>query len=267
MNAAATDGVSTERAARLGLTLIGIRLGAVMVVTVLVWLGVRAGFGIDHFPPNTMWATLALFPVNLLCLWLARKHYRVEGKTMWQAMGVRPGRIGKDVLLGFLLLFAIGLPFLLAVNLAGFVLYGADVFNQFETIFFSVDSVTPMAPATLLVLALVSVIPFMLINAPVEELVFRGLALEGAAAKWGPLAAIGLTSVLFGAQHILFAPSAQGMFVYFVAFTVWGAAAAVAVRRLGRLFPVVIAHWIVNVSLAAPGIVLPILMLAGVVQQ
>lgn len=267
MNAAATDGISTERAARLGLTLIGIRLGAVMVVTVLVWLGVRAGFGIDSFPPNTMWATLALFPVNVLCLWLARKHYRAEGKTLWQAMGVRRGRLGADVLNGLLLLFALGVPFVLAVLGVGAVLYGADVFTQFETIFFSMDSVTPIAPASLLVLALVSAVPFMLINAPAEELVFRGHALDGATARWGPVIGIGFTSVLFGVQHIVFAASVPGALVYFVAFTVWGAAAAIAVRRQGRLFPVVIAHWMVNIAFAAPGIVLPILMLAGVVQQ
>ena len=68
-----------------------------------------------------------------------------------------------------------------------------------------------------------------------------------------------------GVQHILFAATVPGMLVYFVAFTVWGLGAAVIVSKQGRLFAVVIAHWIVNIMTSSPAIILPILQLMGVI--
>lgn len=54
-------------------------------------------------------------------------------------------------------------------------------------------------------------VPFMLINAPAEELVFRGYGMEGISGRWGSFAGAACTSLLFWLQHVLFSPSAPGM--------------------------------------------------------
>lgn len=159
----------------------------------------------------------------------------------------------------------LNVPFMAVVAGTVFALYGSDAPSAFATIFFDPASSVQMEPAVLLVISLVAVVPFMLINAPTEELVFRGYGLDGIASRWGATAAVFATSLLFGAQHIFFAASVPGMLVYFIAFAVWGLCAALIVRRQGRLFPVVIAHWIVNIVMSSPAIILPILQLSGVI--
>src|SRR5690625_7792639 len=98
----------------------------------------------------------------------------------------------------------------------------------------------PLHSAVLLGIALVSVVLFMVLIAPTEELVFRGYGMAGLEPRLGITGAIIVTAVLFGAQHVLFAATLPGMLVFFVAFTVWGVLAVVIVQKQGRLFPVVI---------------------------
>lgn len=245
--------------------LLAVRLGLILVVTLVIWLIIRATSGIESFPPSTTWATLGLLPVNMLCLVMVRKFYRDEGMSLSAALGIQKGRIGRDVLWGLLWLFVLNVPFMAVVAGTVFALYGSDAPSAFATIFFDPESSVQMEPALLLVVSLVAVVPFMLINAPTEELVFRGYGLDGIASRWGGAAAILATSLLFGAQHILFAATVPGMLVYFIAFTVWGLCAAIIVRKQGRLLPVVIAHWIVNIMMSSPAIILPILQLTGVI--
>lgn len=246
--------------------LLAVRLGLILVVTMAMWLIIRATSGIDSFPPSTMWATLGLLPVNVLCLFMVRTFYRDEGVSLSAALGIQKGRIGRDILWGLLWLLVLNIPFAAVVAGTVFALYGSDAPSAFATIFFDPESSVPMAPALLLVISLVAVVPFMLINAPTEELVFRGYGLDGIGSRWGGAAAVLATSLVFGAQHVLFAATVPGMLVYFIAFTLWGLGAAIIVRKQGRLMPVAIAHWIVNVMMSSPAIVFPILQLSGVIQ-
>ena len=245
-------------------SLLSLRVGLVLVVTLAMWLILRATTGTSTFPPNTTWATLGLLPVNVICLLAVRRLYRDEGISLSEALGIRKGRIGRDILWGLLWLVALAVPFMVAISGTVFALYGGDAPAAFETIFFDPASSVPMHPGILLATSMVAVVPFMLINAPTEELVFRGYALEGIASRWGGAAAIVATAVAFGAQHVFFAATAPGMLVYAIAFTVWGLCAATIVRRQGRVFPVLIAHWIVNIMMSSPAVVLPILQLAGI---
>lgn len=247
-------------------TLLGLRLVMVVVLSLLMWMVLRATTGMTSFPPTMVWATLGLLPVNILCLVVLVKFYREQGLTLRQAIGVTPGRVGRDMLWGLLWLLVLNVPFTLAVSGTVFVMYGADAPEAFATIFVDPDALPPIEPTVLLMLALVSVVPFMVLNAPVEELVFRGYGLAGLRTVLGRTGAIIATSLLFGAQHIFFAATPAGMVVFFVAFTVWGLIAAVIVTRQGRLFPVVIAHWIINIMLSAPAIVMPILQLTDVIR-
>lgn len=261
---------TTERRAW---SLLATRLGSVLLLSLVTWALLRGFAGVDAFPPNTVWATLALLPVNVMCLVLVRRMYRTEGITLRAALGIpsradapsgaRAARVLKDVFWGILWLVVLNVPFALAVAAVVFALYGADAPAAFATIFFDESSAVTMDPIPLLVLSIVAVVPFMVLNAPTEELVFRGYALSGIARGRGARAAALLTALAFGAQHVLFAATVPGMLVYFVAFTVWGLIAAVIVRRQGRLLPVVVAHWIVNLTMSSPALVFPILDLAG----
>lgn len=243
------------------------RLCLVLAVSVLMWLFLGATAGMSAFPPTTMWATLGLLPVNIICLIILVKLYRSQGLNLREAMGIRYERLGKDIGWGVLWLMVLNVPFVLAVTGTVWIMYGAQAPQAFATIFISADAQATMSPVTLLIIGLIAVLPFILINAPVEELVFRGYGLTGLQSGLGRVGAILMSSLLFGAQHIIFAPTIPGMIVYFVAFTVWGATAAVIVIKQGRLFPVIIAHWIINFMLSAPALVLPVLLLTGVVEQ
>src|SRR5690625_7834603 len=84
--------------------LLGVRLGAELVFTGVVWAVARVFFDDASFPPNTMGATLGLLPVNVLCLVLVRRFYRAEGWTLVVALCVHRGRVGRDLLCGLLCL-------------------------------------------------------------------------------------------------------------------------------------------------------------------
>lgn len=245
-------------------TLLAVRLGVLLALTVVTWFVIRAATAIEAFPPNTTWATLILVPVNVLCLVMVRGYYRDRGMTLRQALGVQPGRLGKDVLWGLLWLFVLNFPFALVIAGTVFAFYGSGAPVAFATLFYDEAAVINLHPALMLTIAIVAVVPFMLINAPTEELVFRGYAMQAISARWGAVVGVVVTSLLFGAQHVLFAASPMGMLVFFLAFSVWGACSAVIVRKQGRLLPVVIAHWIINVMMSSPALVFPILQLAGV---
>src|SRR5699024_10395309 len=154
--------------------LLEVRLGAVLVFTGVMW-AVASGFFDDaSFPPNTMWATLGLLPVNVLCLVLVRRLYRAAGQTLVDALGDRRGRVGSDLLWGLLWLVVLNVPFGAAVAGTVLAMYGADAPAAFETVFFDSSLERYQDPAMLLVIGLISVLPFMVLNAPAEELVFRG---------------------------------------------------------------------------------------------
>lgn len=246
--------------------LLTVRLGSVLAMTLFMWFVVRALFDIDAFPPNTMWVTLGLLPVNVLCLRLVHRLYRAEGKDLCDALDIRPGQVKQDILWGLLWLVVTNAPFALTVSGTVFALYGTDAPKAFETIFFDVSTAAPLGPVTLFVISTIAVVPFMLINALTEELVFRGYVMTSLRRRWGSGAAITCTAVLFGTQHILFAATVPAMLVYFVAFTVWGLIAALIMHRQGRLFPMVIAHAIVNIAFSAPALVFPLLQLTGTIK-
>src|SRR5699024_12800705 len=102
--------------------LLGVRLGAVLVFSGVMWAVARVFFDDASFPPNTMWATLGLLPVNVLCLVLERRCYRAEGWTLLEALGVRRGRVGRDLLWGLLWRVVLMVPFSDAVAQTAFVM-------------------------------------------------------------------------------------------------------------------------------------------------
>lgn len=116
------------------------------------------------------------------------------------------------------------------------------------------------------VLAVVAVRTFAPLNAPAEEAVYRGYAQTHLGAVWPTALAVGVCSVAFGLQHAFFAPTADAMVEYVVAFTVWGIGSGLIVLRQGRLLPVTISHVVVNLMTSSPAVVFPAQQLAGVVE-
>ncbi|WP_419919889.1 CPBP family intramembrane glutamic endopeptidase [Candidatus Poriferisocius sp.] len=73
------------------------------------------------------------------------------------------------------------------------------------------------------------------VGAPIfEELFFRGLALRAFERRWGPVAGVLASSVLFGAVHL--------QLLQFPALVAFAIIAAMLVRRYGRLGPAIWAH-------------------------
>jgi len=70
-------------------------------------------------------------------------------------------------------------------------------------------------------------------------------------------------SVAFGLQHAFFAPSADAMIVYVVAFTVWGLGSSLIVLKQKRLMPITISHFVVNVATSSPAVIFPALQLSS----
>ncbi len=92
-----TEAAPTERFAGRAWFLLALRVGLILVVTVVMWVVLRATARIESFPPSTTWATLGLLPVNVLCLLILRKFYKDEGVCLRGALGMQRGRIGQDV--------------------------------------------------------------------------------------------------------------------------------------------------------------------------
>ncbi|MDO5099723.1 MAG: CPBP family intramembrane metalloprotease [Corynebacterium sp.] len=234
--------------------LIAVRLGLVVVVTGFLWLYQQKALGIDGFPPGSFLATIGLLPVNIVCLWLVVALYRRMGVTVRQAVGVRTGRIAVDIGWGLLWFMVLNLPFMVVIWLVMFAIYGTEVLSAFEVIFIDNAAVAAGNSPVAIAVGIVSLIGFVAINALTEELVFRGYGLAGLKRRLGATIAVVSSSVAFGMQHIFFASTGAAMLVYFMAFTVWGLIACVIVRRQGRLFPVLVAHALVNFLGAAPGV-------------
>lgn len=246
------------------LALIGVRLATVAAAAVLLWLalaGTPAGAG---FPLNGTWATIGLLPANLLCLWVMRRDLARRGSSLREALGVVPGAFAADLRRSLRWVLVVNLPFLAAIAIMLLVMFGSQAPAAAVEYLFAAAAVPASTPPWLLLIAALATVPFLLTNAPAEELVYRGYGLTGVIPWIGRPLGTALVSVLFGAQHALFAASATGAVIYFVAFSVWGIMSAYAVRREGRLFPIVLAHFFVNALLCIPGIMIPALGLAGI---
>lgn len=258
-------GGSPGRRAWPALALLAIRLALVAVATVVAWL-VVSGWGASvTFPPDPMLAALSLLPVNVLSIFLVGELLRSDGQTIRDLLGIRPGKVLADIGWGLLWMVVLSVPFALAVTGTVWLLYGDRSIAAFETIFYNPESTLIVDPVITLVLGIVAFVTFAPLNAPAEELVYRGYAQSRLTAAWPAGLAIVLPAVVFGVQHAFFAPTQAAMLVYVVAFTVWGLGAALIVRRQGRLLPVVIAHFIINLGTSTPALVFPILLISGAI--
>ncbi|HLU22293.1 MAG TPA: CPBP family intramembrane glutamic endopeptidase, partial [Bacillaceae bacterium] len=197
--------------------------------------------------------------VNILCYYILHRILKKEGSSFKDLLGYRKDRIGKDVLLGFLWLFVLYIPFSLGVIGTMFVMYGADFVSHFETVFVGDIANTNLTRPYwfLWVTALIALI-FPFLNAPIEEFMYRGYA-QPAFIKHYKKAWLGILipAVGFALQHIMLSASIQGAVVYAVAFFAWGIGSGIIYHKQQRLFPLIICHFIVNIAFS----IIPIIFL------
>jgi len=201
--------------------------------------------------------------VNVLCFYILHRILKKEGRSFKELIGFRAERVGKDILFGFLWLFVLYIPFVVAIIGTMFLLYGTEFIAHFEEVFAGdPENYHFSRPSWFLWVAAVVSCIFPFLNAPIEELMYRGYA-QPAFIKHYKKVWIGIVipAVGFAIQHTMLAASIQGAIVYAVAFFAWGIGSGFIYHKQKRLFPLLVCHFIVNMAFS----VLPIVFLfAGV---
>lgn len=227
-------------------------LAAAAVLGVYRVAGYRVGF-----EAGLVWAPFTFTIVNLVCLAVLVRLTRAEGVRLADLLGYRRDRLRRDLGEGVLLAVVLGALLVIGVVLGGLVLYGAQVFTRFETAFVGGAGFTAPVPAWL---AVVSALTFPIVNPVVEELQYRGYAQPRLIAAFGATwLGIGVTALGFALQHVAFALTAAGAFIYPVGFLLWGLGAGIVAHRRRRLMPLVVAHAVSNLSFA----VIPVIVLVS----
>lgn len=237
--------------------LVVIRILLLALAAVLTAAVLAALTGMPFSPALTpQLSALYFIPVNIVCFWLLAKRGGVRS-----LLGDRPYLRGSDFGYGLLWLFALFVPFAIAINLVVLLLFGPSGYVAgFETIFVPTTGNLLELPASVsLVFAIIVAVLFPITNAPVEELYYRGHAQHDLTSKGlSPALVVLVPAVLFGLQHVFLAPTAAAMLVYIVAFTFWGAFAGIIYLRQGRLMPLIVAHFFTNLMTS----VVPLFFLA-----
>jgi membrane protease YdiL (CAAX protease family) len=240
-----------------------VRILLVAGASALTWLIVTSIEPGVSFPPPAMLAAVAMLPVNLICLWLVSRLLRAEGRGIRGLLGFDRRRVGRDLLWGLLWILVLYLPFSGTIIFVTWLQHGSDVFERMQTVFFDPASVPTLTPVAWSVLAIVAVVTFAPLNAPVEELIYRGYAqgtlrqAQGPARGWWTPLAVIVPSILFGVQHIWYAATPDAVVAYVCAFFVWGIGSALIYLRQRRLMPLVFAHGAVNLLSTLPALAVP----------
>ena len=227
----ATEDVFTaQRAKPFYLVIIRMITMIALAITTCFTLGLTGISG--NFPPLDM----LYFPfVNIICAVVILRTFRQRRTSVWRYLGFEKTRLGKDIAWGFLWLIVTYIPLFVVLMGSMYLMFGSDMFQHFERVF---AKSSPQLPAGVLaVMSVLGAVVF-LVNAPIEEIVYRGWLQDGLAERHA-----------FGLQHTMFAADGRGMIIHGFAFFAWGVTAGVIVHKQQRLAPMVIAHWIVNIAL------------------
>jgi membrane protease YdiL (CAAX protease family) len=224
----------------------------------LLTVGLLAAFGVAVDFPASSLSALYLAPVNIASLLLLRWALHRHGRRVRDLIGFERVRLGRDVLWGLLWLMVLYLPFAGAIIGTMFLLYGGDLFTSFEAVFVPAEGYPVLSQPVAIIFAMLVVVTFAPLNAPTEELVYRGFAQGGLVEvlKWRWLAVV-IPAVGFGLQHVFFAATAPGMLVFAVAFFVWGLGSGLIYLKQGRLMPLIVCHFIVNLFTSLPALIVP----------
>ncbi|MGE8205650.1 CPBP family intramembrane glutamic endopeptidase [Heyndrickxia sp. NPDC080065] len=231
-----------------------------LIVTLLFFFLLLKIFGLGfRFPYLPDFSTVYFTVVNVLCFYLLHRLSIKEGRSMKELIGFHSERLIKDILFGFVWLFVLYIPFLIAILGTMFIMYGMDLFAHFQTIFSGDESTFSFTrPRWLIWFTACFSVVFPFLNAPIEELMYRGYAQPLFIKHYNKVwIGILIPSVGFALQHMLLAASLQGAIVYAAAFFLWGIGSGIIYYKQKRLFPLLICHFIVNIAFG----ILPIVFL------
>jgi membrane protease YdiL (CAAX protease family) len=255
------DDTTTRRqvapASRWAIGLPVLRVVLVAAASCLTWLIVSAFESGIAFPPPPMLAVIAMLPVNILCLSLVRRLLHTQGRTVRDVLGLEPRRILRDLLWGLLWIAVLYLPFTGAIMLVTWLQHGRELFERMETVFFDPAAVPALTPLAWAVIGIIGALTFAPLNAPVEELVYRGYAQGTLRRRWPIALAVLAPAAVFAVQHVWYAPTPDAVAAFVVAFFVWGAGSGLIYLRQRRLMPLVFAHGLVNLFFTLPALALP----------
>ncbi|HET8780695.1 MAG TPA: CPBP family intramembrane glutamic endopeptidase [Agromyces sp.] len=241
-----------------------LRVVLVGLAAVVTWLVLQAAGDDSSFPPMMLYAAASMLVVNLISLALVRRALHADGRRARDLIDFSWRRLGTDVLWGLLWLAVLWIPFALAVVGVGFAMYGVDVFARFDTLFYDPTYVPTFDRSLLTVLAVVTVVSFAPLNAPTEELIYRGYSQGGLFARgWPAVWAILVPAAIFASQHVFYAATPGAVPIYLVAFLLWGIGSGLIVRWQGRLMPIIVAHFLVNLMTSAPALLIVFLPAAA----
>lgn len=195
MAASPTTVLAPKHGVRPALTLLLARLLLVALVTVLTWSILSAGSENTPFPPSPMVATLGLVPVNIASLLLATGLLRRDGQPLRGLFGYRKGDWLRDTAWGCLWVAVLFLSFVTAIFATLWLLRGSEVFRAFETVFYNPEAALVVSPGVALAIGAIAVLTFAPLNAPAEEIVFRGYAQSRLANAWPTAAAVVVPSL------------------------------------------------------------------------
>lgn len=238
------------------LSFIRIPLLFVMLVTFfLLFKLFKMEFSFPFLPDlSTVFFTV----VNIICLFLLYRVLKNEGGSIKGLIDFQREFWKKDILYGFLWVFVLYVPFVIAVMGTMFIMFGSEFINYFELVFAGNSEKYFSRPLWLMWFAAITSLLFPFLNAPVEELMYRGYAQPLFIKKYKKIwVGIFIPAIGFALQHVMLAASMQGAIVYAVAFFVWGVGSGIIYYKQKRLFPLIVCHFIVNIAFS----VFPIMFL------
>jgi membrane protease YdiL (CAAX protease family) len=225
--------------------------GSAMAILAYRYMGIPAGIA-----AGLGWSTLTQTIVNLLNLGLLIWCSKVEGFDLKKLIGFHRYLLVRDLVMGVVLSLLLGVLLLSGVFAVIFLLHGTNGFANMESVFIGNADFSFPLPVWM---AVVSAVAFPLLNPLVEELHYRGYTqprlIESTQSLLG---GVFITAVGFGLQHVVFAVTISSALAYIVGFFLWGLGAGFIYYRQGRLVPLIITHFISNLSFG----VIPVLMIA-----
>lgn len=239
----------------LGLPLL--RVVLVAAASGIAWAIVSVFEAGAAFPLSPMIAVVAMLPVNIVCLWMVARLLHRQGRTIRSLLGFERRRLLRDLLWGLLWVIVLYLPFTGAILLVTWLQHGSELFERMETVFFDPAGIPTLNPVVWAVLGIIGALTFAPLNAPVEELVYRGFAQSTLRRRWPTVLAIVVPSILFAVQHIWYAPTPGAAAAFVAAFFVWGVGSGLIYLRQRRLMPLVFAHGLVNLFFTLPALAVP----------
>ena len=236
-----------------------IRFPMLITVLLLLFLLLKIFSLPFQFPFLPEFSNVYFTVVNVFCFLLLHRLLKKEGRSIKELIDFRIDRVIKDILFGLLWLLVLYVPFVVTIMGVMFVMYGPDLFEHFQTVFAGNEEIfTFPRPQWLMWLTACISFIFPFLNAPIEELMYRGFAqplfINHYKKVW---IGILIPSIGFALQHVILAASLQGAIIYAAAFFVWGIGSGIIFHTQKRLFPLIVCHFFVNIAFA----ILPLIFL------